>query len=707
MTQQTSPFIEAKYGWSFGESNWNGGMDENLTKFSYLFDRNVDGIVASLPAAVSGEAYFLTTDNRLYFAIGATWYSTSVPKWFQFYIRSTGDTYEFNGTTTAQINSPAQLDSRLDAAELTLSALGSAAFQDVAFFASQVYVDSRLVKSFDDFGAIGDGVVDDTAAIQDALDSGYKYIRALSGKTYNITSVTITGSDIEIFLEPGSRIAPQTPTAKAIIVLGSDCSLVGGGTIQGQPVFDGANVQPTYALVWVEGNNFKASGIVIDTIPKEGIMFENSTGGIVENCRIIGRYPYASYNEASTTNHCAILSNIPSAGINPEPTLTVVGNYFESCIQGILSLNYGAAGNNTGNTVTGNTFKNCWDHGVYMSRGKGHTIVGNTFLSCRRPIVSDGVGSTVVGNTLYSALTGVSNAEQMISVRESSNSVIANNNIYGVDAAIYVDCIETVVANGNIIQGNSLFSTGTVFANAMIRVGVGATTCQYNKIVGNTLTTTTLPASDALIQVTMLSGFGRGNEVSGNTAVRTNPGSGISINRNNFSVCRNNRVDISGSAGGATSITGILVDNSDFPVIKDNDLYYTSGGTNVSATGISTGAGCTLPKVHDNKINFTASLSSYTPTSFSVTTDAKRNLFDPNASMTGTFTWPTTTASFAVTNANVRTSSKIIATPLDQGAAVTIRDKGFYVTASTGSFTIFTAAGDTTVQASNWAFEIL
>lgn len=141
MPQQQSPFLEGKYGWNFGESGWNTGMDENLLKFSYMFDRNVDGIVSSLPAAVNGQAYFLTTDNRLYFAVGNTWYSSPVPKWFEFKIRSTGDVYQFNGTSVVQIESPADLDVRLDAIELTVSTLGSAAFEDVSAFATTEELD--------------------------------------------------------------------------------------------------------------------------------------------------------------------------------------------------------------------------------------------------------------------------------------------------------------------------------------------------------------------------------------------------------------------------------------------------------------------------------------------------------------------------------------------------------------------------------------
>jgi len=147
MSQQTSPFLEGKYGWEYGESGWNTGMDENLLKFSFMFDRNIDGIVSSLPAVVNGTAYFLTTDNRLYFAVKNTWYSSPVPKWFVVTLRATGVTYQFNGTTMVVVDNVSQIDSRLDAVETTITGLGTAAFEDVGFFASQSDLDVASSQS--------------------------------------------------------------------------------------------------------------------------------------------------------------------------------------------------------------------------------------------------------------------------------------------------------------------------------------------------------------------------------------------------------------------------------------------------------------------------------------------------------------------------------------------------------------------------------
>lgn len=224
MSQLTSPWLEGAYGWSFGEDNWNSGMDQNLLKFSFLFDRNVDSIVASLPAAVNGQAHYNTTDNRLYFAVGTTYFSAPVPKWFVVIVRDTGQTHQFNGTSLVQIDTPVQLDSRLDAVELSISAhindtidahlasaIGFTPTVDIAATTVQnaivevradavAYTDNfktdlantadalkgsslvgffpdgtgaigriaqtklREIKSLQDFGAVGDGVANDTTA---------------------------------------------------------------------------------------------------------------------------------------------------------------------------------------------------------------------------------------------------------------------------------------------------------------------------------------------------------------------------------------------------------------------------------------------------------------------------------------------------------------------------------------------------------------
>lgn len=128
MAAQNSPFVEATYGWPYGSNGWDGDMNTNLVKFSYLHDRNIDAIVSSLPAIVNGKAYFNTADNRLYFDANGQRYSSVTPKWFEVTLRTTGQVYQFDGTTLNLVpNGVAYTDTlRGDIANSTNPILGSA-----------------------------------------------------------------------------------------------------------------------------------------------------------------------------------------------------------------------------------------------------------------------------------------------------------------------------------------------------------------------------------------------------------------------------------------------------------------------------------------------------------------------------------------------------------------------------------------------------
>lgn len=152
MSQQLSPWLEGAYGWNYGESGWNSGMDQNLLKFSFMFDRNIDNIVSTLPPAVNGQAHYNTADNRIYFAVGTSYYSTPIPKWFIVSLRGSGESYQYNGTSLVQIPNNSSLSSRLNAVEVTISSLGTAAFQPSTAFAtpSALAVASAQANSYTD-----------------------------------------------------------------------------------------------------------------------------------------------------------------------------------------------------------------------------------------------------------------------------------------------------------------------------------------------------------------------------------------------------------------------------------------------------------------------------------------------------------------------------------------------------------------------------
>lgn len=267
MTQQVSPFLEGKYGWAFGEDGWNTGMDENILKFSFMFTGAVDEVVSSLPAATNGKSVFLTSDNRFYFSVGTIWYSSPCPKWFEFTIKDSGQTYQFDGVSAQVIDSTSQLEGRLNSVELTVSQLGSAAFEDVSFFATQSALDvaSSQANSYSDQvitdlgstlssatgsgfvgfdpdeaypgdtvgaelkaqqvqlaaiaigipGAIGDGVADDTAAIVAKVTASGGVVTLEQGKTYKITDRILVDHPVIIDLNGATIQAELTTTVPA------------------------------------------------------------------------------------------------------------------------------------------------------------------------------------------------------------------------------------------------------------------------------------------------------------------------------------------------------------------------------------------------------------------------------------------------------------------------------------------------------------
>lgn len=343
MTQQTSPFLEGKFGWDLGESNWNLGMDENLLKFSYMFDKNVDSITATLPAPVNGQAHFLTTDNRIYFAAGGIFYSSPTPKWFTIQLRTSGDFYQFNGTSLVQVTTPTQLQSQIDDLE-----------------------EKVVVRSVVEYGAVLDGVTNDGPAIRLALDA-----LPATGGVIDFPE----GSQVKVV---GTIYIPQRNAVSGVEGLGvhlrgNNSTIIGDGT---SVVFEsGTGSKSTVALGGasnfpqadesaasvhynssLEGFNFKACGGAVKLknwiqgcVIKQ-LYATNFTGSMIETYRcfylaqrdIQGR-PFREDRADATpifkylnSNNTMSFENIHGSGISPTSLKKGVVFEFDQGVQGVV-----------------------------------------------------------------------------------------------------------------------------------------------------------------------------------------------------------------------------------------------------------------------------------------------------------------------------------------------------------------------------------
>lgn len=265
MTQQTSPFLEGKYGWSLGESGWNLGMDENLLKFSYLFEGTIDSIVSTLPAPTNGAAVFLTSDKRLYFCVNSLWNSSPTPKWFVVKLKSTGENYIFNGTTLAPIPSSSSLQGQIDAINTGLpnqlqdtldssvaytdsrettirsdlsSAVGSQSIGYTNLNATTPRTVALALSDFTtvkDYGAVGDGVSEDSSAINSAItDNPGKQVYVPDG-VYRVDNPIYVLSGTRLVMSKGavfSRDSTYTSNTTPVVYVLDISSELCGGTIQ-------------------------------------------------------------------------------------------------------------------------------------------------------------------------------------------------------------------------------------------------------------------------------------------------------------------------------------------------------------------------------------------------------------------------------------------------------------------------------------------
>jgi hypothetical protein len=227
MSQQQSPWLETAYGWTYGENGWNTGMDSNLLKFSVMFDRNVDSIVASLPAAVNGQVHYNTSDNRLYFAVNTTYFSTPVPKWFVIVERSTGQTHQYNGVSLVQIDSTAQLDTRLGSVELTVASLGTAAFEDVEFFATQAGLDVAEADAAAYTDTLRQDLADDTDAAKGAGIPAYNPALTYTAGSVGAALNAIAKASAVSVLDEGADPTGATDSSAAFAAARAKAAITG------------------------------------------------------------------------------------------------------------------------------------------------------------------------------------------------------------------------------------------------------------------------------------------------------------------------------------------------------------------------------------------------------------------------------------------------------------------------------------------------
>jgi len=319
--------------------------------------------------------------------------------------------------------------------------------------------------SVKDFGAIGNGTTDDTAAIQAAINAvpvgGWLVIPA-SANPYllNIslqTGALLVNKRMTIVFEGDVKSAspgviganPQT----LFNVTGDNVSFIGTGKIIGDGTTDSTNAgdsTTTPSLVRVTGNYFRMEGLTIVTPWKTGLFLYGSSNSIISNNKFTGGpttytdtgyfgiylvnggnhivsgnqfYPdsnggmYVQCVFTSGANTCSFTNNIAikpyekifyiNSSDNVVESNTCIGNSGTipgTMFIGTMSDSIRVSGSR--NSVRGNYLN--YTSGISSHNGgTANTISGNTLLNCVQGGISIDGGSVALDNTVISDNTCV------------------------------------------------------------------------------------------------------------------------------------------------------------------------------------------------------------------------------------------------------------------------------------------------------------
>jgi hypothetical protein len=551
----------------------------------------------------------------------------------------------------------------------------------------------RDIVDVRDFGAVGDGATDDTAAINAAL-LAHRVVRITGGGTYNVTTINMTQARACLIIDGGTTLAPQNAAINAVAVSGAGATILGPGRILSPASWNGTNSQRTYGTVWVTGNDFFIYGVKLENIPRAGVHFEGTNGGRIEACWLNGNYPYASYNEATTTGQIAIDYD---TGTEAAPTVIVVGNRIDTCIQGVLQANYGAATTNAGITIVGNAFNQCWDHGVYTGNAESTVITGNNFFNCRRPVAAGGTGFTLTGNTMYATETSQSNGQQDISIRDAVDAVVSGNTIIGVGAGMDIAGSAGVTIARVIVSNNVIKRVGVGQLGPIIRVGDLTQVCDDVVIENNTLYADNVGANLGAITFGTVSASYKGNRsiVRNNKIVLTGVMLGETaflqaVDHNDLCVEKNDFVS-DNTAASSLAFRAIFFGGCANHSITGNRFFYTSGGTNVIFRGVQNNTAGTIT---DNYFNTTAPSSVDILGFVTAGADVRRNKLASGALFISTATIASGTSSIAVSNSNARAAwSSVSLQPTTNAAGTLVATPGVKAVITDNTITVSTADG--------------
>lgn len=326
------------------------------------------------------------------------------------------------------------------------------------------------VVSFEDFGAIGNGAADDTAAIVAAINSG-RPIRCPGANTYLFNGHSTISVSVNIDLN-GSTLKRASGTGGFFASTAGNFRLVNG-------VLDGQNMATNFShLINFDSaaGSFELRGM---TIKRNIVGGGTPTASQDVDLVYINRAARVDVHDNTFTDTSR--NGVSLVGAVPEVHIT--GNRFEGCyLFGIdVEPNTSTANMYENVFITGNTFKNCGPQSntnkVWNSGGPFAIASGTTATLIVRDLVID--GNSVISDSYTAPDAGV---EPYVTVQQFENCTFRGNVIQNIDRLLFATADPAAAIQTLVISGNTLDTAAGTMGSVIY-----AYNADFLNLSGNTL----------------------------------------------------------------------------------------------------------------------------------------------------------------------------------------------------------------------------
>jgi hypothetical protein len=475
---------------------------------------------------------------------------------------------------------------RLSADLVTFVQAGTGAVQRTA------QAKMRETVSVKDFGAVGDGVADDTAAIQAAIAAlpatdGALYFPA---GTYRITvGITVTKAGTRIFGD-GAKVVQTGTLQQGFNVTADRVQLDNIWLYNNRGGSDWSGAGYTNAIgIYIGANYVKVRNCRIENWGSIGIRFGASgAGSEVTGCDIIGIG--AAGGLVAGSNYSTGIE-VLSTGVGTGSGVRIRNNRITQLAQGITT-----ADNLTNLSIVGNEFVDIvGQHAIYCDTVSNldisANIIRNTGLGGIKVQVTslataDATGVSIVGNTILGVgLHGIF-VDYASGTRYFSGVTISGNAIISAGE----DGINVNRCDGFVIDGNTIVTTNQrgIVTNVYARNGV----VSDNYISGTRATGITLLVESASYHVLVENNHLRNCVTADNSDSALN--SGIYLSTGSFTFRHNRSTHSSPPA----AYNKTLLVNGSTANIYDNDINISGYSPQFIGTNVNVGPG---PSTYVNK----------------------------------------------------------------------------------------------------------